>query len=754
MPVDRPTFSETWYRVADLYPRLRSTVQVHRQHFRGRMWHVLQDPSSNQFFRLNEPAYWFVGMLNGKRTIADIWRVCNEQLGDSAPTQGEVIQLLGQLYTSNLLQADLPPDAEGLLRRYQKRKGREVRGYLMNLLFARIPIFDPDRFLDLWVSVLGRLFTWYGFAVWLVLMSAGVYLLAPRIGLFMDRTQTILAPDKLPLLYLGFIVAKLFHEFGHAFACKTFGRRAGSGGEVHVMGIMLLVFMPMPYVDASSAWAFRRKWHRVIVGASGMLVEFAIAAIAVMVWTATEGAVGATARTVNAVAHNVIFVASVSTLLFNMNPLLRFDGYYILSDLIEIPNLASRGRQYIYYLVKRYAWSVRRAKSPAHTTGERWWFGFYGIASTIFRVYICIRILLFLGDRLPKELFVVAMAFAALSAVAWAAVPVGKFIHYLATSGELARVRPKAVGSTLAVVAAVVLGIGILRVPDRFYLEGVVEPVRLAIVHTKADGFLVGKPLETERAVGPSGPVLINDAGGGGKEELWARANPALAAGRQQMLAELGILRAQRSWALDEREDAEAQGLLEQIEAKGHQIRKIEQDLAALSLLAPIEGTWIAWDIEKRVGEYIPRGEAVGMIASLDEVIIRATAEQDTAGILIEAGRDSGDLPAEIRIRGRPDMMLSAVVRPGDISSAGQEQLPSAALGYTAGGPVQTDMGDRSGTKATRRFFEVRIHPPRDSEIPLRSGQRVVVRIETPAKPLIIQWWRKLRQLIQRRYGA
>ena len=753
MPVDRPTFSESWYRVADLCPRVRSTVQVHRQHFRGRMWHVLQDPSSNQFFRLNEPAYRFVGMLNGKRTIADIWRVCNEQLGDSAPTQGEVIQLLGQLYTSNLLQADLPPDAEGLFRRYQKRRGREVRGYLMNLLFARIPLLDPDRFLDLWVSVLGRLFSWFGFAMWLILISAGVYLIVPRFGVFLDRTQTILDPSKLPLLYVGFILAKLFHEFGHAFACKTFGRRAGSGGEVHVMGIMFLVFMPMPYVDASSAWAFRRKWDRVIVGAGGMLVEFAVAAIAVIVWAGTEGAVGGAARTVNALAHNVIFIASVSTLLFNINPLLRFDGYYILSDLTEIPNLAARSRRYISYLVKRYAWSVRRAQSPAHTAGERRWFAFYGIASTVFRVYICIRILLFLGDRLPRELFIVAMAFAALSAVAWAAVPVGKFIHYLATSGELARVRGRAVGSTLATVAAVVLAVGILRVPDRFYLEGVVEPVQLAIVHTKADGFLENY-LPTGRTVTPEAAVLINDAGGDQKEKLWARANPALAAKRQQVLTEQRILRAQRSWALDERRDAEAQGLLEQIEAKSEQIRRIEQELAALSLQAPIEGTWIAWDIEKRVGEYIPRGEPVGMIASLDDVIIRATAEQDTAGILIEAARNSGDLPAEIRIRGRPDMKLSAMVSRDDISSAGQEQLPSAALGYAAGGPVQTDLTDRSGTKAARRFFEVRIRPPRDSRIPLRSGQRVIVRIQTPAKPLIFQWWRTLLQIIQRRYGA
>jgi len=182
MPVDRPTFSESWYRVADLRPRLRSTVQTYRQHFRGQMWHVLQDPSSNQFFRLNGPAYTFVAMLDGRRRVADVWRTCNEQLGDSAPTQGEAIQLLGQLYTSNLLQSELPPDAEGLFRRYRKRVQREVRGYVSNLLFARIPLLDPDRFLERWVVLFGQVFTLPGLILWAVLIGSGLYSIVGRFG--------------------------------------------------------------------------------------------------------------------------------------------------------------------------------------------------------------------------------------------------------------------------------------------------------------------------------------------------------------------------------------------------------------------------------------------------------------------------------------------------------------------------------------------------------------------------------------------
>ena len=132
---------------------------------------MLRDPTNNQFFRVNEPAYHFLGLLDGERTVGDAWEVCMDHLGDDAPTQWEAIELLGQLYAGNLLSADLPPDAEGLFARYKKRRRREVGGYLMNLLFARIPIFDPDRILDRWVGVFGMAFTKGGFAVWLAIVT-------------------------------------------------------------------------------------------------------------------------------------------------------------------------------------------------------------------------------------------------------------------------------------------------------------------------------------------------------------------------------------------------------------------------------------------------------------------------------------------------------------------------------------------------------------------------------------------------------
>ena len=175
MAVERPTFHEAWYRVADLRPKLLSSVHVSRQHFRGQMWYVLENSCNNKFSRISDNAYNFMAMLDGKRTVDEVWQMCNEKLEDNAPTQPEVIQFLGQLYCSNLLYAEISPDTVSLFNRYQMRIKRQVQGYLTNLLFIRIPIFDPDCFLGRWVGIFGKAFSSVGLLLWTAVMMTGLY---------------------------------------------------------------------------------------------------------------------------------------------------------------------------------------------------------------------------------------------------------------------------------------------------------------------------------------------------------------------------------------------------------------------------------------------------------------------------------------------------------------------------------------------------------------------------------------------------
>jgi len=725
MTVSRPTFHESWYRVGRLRPRLLRSVRVYRQHFRGQMWYVLEDTTTNQFSRISREAYRFVAMLDGRRSVTDVWRLCNEQLGDNALTQPEVIQLLGRLYCANLLQAELAPDTESLFSRYRQRIRRQVQGHFMNLLFIRIPLLDPDHFLERWVGIFGRVFSRFGLVLWSVLLAAGFYFVVGNWGEFSRQSSDILAPDNLILLSVSFWFIKILHEFSHSFACRKFGQLSGHGGQVHTMGIMFLVFFPLPYMDASSAWAFRRKWHRVIVGAAGMMAELSIASVAAIVWANTS--VG----TVHIIAHNIIFIASVSTLLFNGNPLLRFDGYYILSDLIEIPNLATRSRGYLYYLVKKYCWGLKMVQNPAGSLGERLWFVFFCLGSTVYRVFICIRILFFLNDRLPEELFVVVPVLAFGAIITWVFVPLGKFVRFLATSGELLRNRRRALLSTLGAISLVLIATAVVRVRDYVRAEGIVEPVRSSFVHAGVDGF-VEDFLPSVTSVCPDEAFLIKAA------------NPELESEKKQLDAERRLFEARRRMASTS-EPAEAQILDEQIAALDEKIERVRSELSLLNLQPSICGVWVAPDIELTKGMYLRRGQRIGFVGSLDDVLIRVTVGQNDAILIDQAYK-----VVSIRVKGRPDMAFSG--RIDKILPAGQEFLPSAALGYAAGGSIATVARDRQGTRSAERFFEIKISPDANSPVRLLSGQRVAARFQMPRKPLAFQWWRSLRQLFQRRF--
>lgn len=726
MAIERPTFHEAWYRVANLRPRLLSSVNIYRQHFRGQMWYILENTSNNKFSRMSSDGYYFIAMLNGKRTVAEVWQTCNEQLGDRAPTQGEVIQLLGQLYCSNLLYADLAPDTASLFNRYKTRIKRQIQGFFSNLLFIRIPLLDPDQFLDRWITIIGKVFSPIGLLLWLTAVVTGMYFVIGNLRELIYQSSDVLAPGNLFLLYLSMVVIKVFHEFGHAFACKKFGLVNGSGGQVHVMGVMFLVFMPLPYLDASSAWAFRKKWHRAIVGMSGVMVELFAASIAVVIWANTS------TGTLHIIAYNIIFIASISTLLFNGNPLLRFDAYYVFSDLVEIPNLSQRSRNYIYFLVRKYCWKIRAAHNPAHTPGEKAWFILYGIASTAYRVFICIRILLFLNNRLPEELFILVPIFAVSAIIAWVLVPLGKFIRYLATNGELARTRARAVGSTAGVFVLLIICTGIFHFPDYCRVEGIVEPVDLAIVHTKSDGFITDFL--------PSGQTVTPDT-----NSLIKSVNFRLEAEKNGLQAELVALEAKHRIATT-REIAAAQILAEQIDALKEKIDRVDLEISSLHLQAPLSGTWVSPDIHKIKGVYLQRGQQIGFVANLDEVLIRATAGQALNAILVKEAHKQ----LEIRVKGRPDVMLTGQIE--KIFPAGQEVLPSEALGYAVGGSMPTMSQDPRGIKTAEKFFEIRIRPDPDPSIRLLTGQRIVARIKLRSKPLVFQWWLSLRQLFQRRF--
>lgn len=728
---ERPTYDDSWFRVAETRPRLRSTVQIVRQTYRGRIWYVLLDPGNNQHFRVDESGYRFLGMLDGKRTVQSVWDAVGEQLGDEAPTQGEALRLLGSLHTSNLLDSELPPDAQRLFDRQKKRVRKEVGGYLKNIMFLRVPIWDPDRFLDRWSPAVGWVFGPVGILLWIGLICLGVWSVLGQADALWAQGVNVLSPANLPWLYASFVGIKAWHELGHAFACKRFGRRRHGHGEVHTLGIMLMVLTPVPYVDASSAWALPSKWQRAFVGAAGMYAELAVAAVAAVVWS--QSAEGTLAH---GLAYNLMFIAGVSTILFNANPLIKFDGYYILSDLIEMPNLNQRSTRFLTYLVRRFVYGVRLIQNPAHTFGECVMFLVYGLAALAYRIFLGIVIVLFVADKL----FFIGALMAIMAGVGYLVIPTIKLLHYVTASAEPARVRGRTILATTGMLVIPLALLAFVPWPDRPRAMGVLESRQHEVIYAATDGFLVEiAPTATEVKTG---------------QVLYRAESPRLEARVRELEAQLRALRLRYQQAVNG-EPIEQQVLVHQIAATEGILQRAQQDLASLVFRAPFDGTWSGRLDDDLSGHYLNRGDAVGVLRSQGDPVVRVAADQFDGPRLSLANHR-----VEFRMNGQPDAHFYGNI--AEVVPAGQHRLPSPALGQPTGGPIAVDPTDEEGRRAAEPFFAFTIEPPDQPEDADQSWttppygfsdeQRVTVRFELPARPLLSQWTRRVRQTLQQRF--
>src|SRR5258705_3648387 len=267
-------FSPSWYRVAALKPRLRGHVEIHRHSYRDAIWFVLQEHVSGRSHRLTPAAYAFMGLMDGKRCVQNLWDLCNEHSGTDAPTHDDVVRLLGQLHAADSLIGDVPPDTRELFRRFQRQRRQTWRQRLWTPLAIRVPLFDPDRFLERTAFLVRPLFGWLGALIWLSVVSAGLVLAGLNWSALSENVvDRALPPPNLLLLWFFYPLLKAVHELGDAYATKIYG------GEVHEIGGMFLVFVPVAHVDASAASSFSHKHQRIVVGAIGIGVEMLLAAV-------------------------------------------------------------------------------------------------------------------------------------------------------------------------------------------------------------------------------------------------------------------------------------------------------------------------------------------------------------------------------------------------------------------------------------------------------------------------------------------
>ena len=531
-------------------------------------------------------------------------------------------------------------------------------------------------------------------------------------------------PENIFLLWMTFVAIKFIHECGHAFSCRRFG------GEVHEMGIMFLVFVPTPYVDASSAWAFPNKWKRMFVGMGGMIIELFVAALCAFVWLNTNRD-----TLVNHLAYNAMLIASVTTVVFNANPLLRYDGYYILSDWLEIPNLQNKSREYILGLIKRHIFRIK-SQQPLPPPVQRAWLFFYGIASSCYRIFVGLAIILMVMFQIP----VIGVLMAIGGVVTWACVPTFKLFKYLTVEPELHRKRGRAWAFTGAVVALAVVLIGIIQFPLRVRAEGIVEPTDKAVLYARQAGLVVEVP-ETVR----NGKRLHKG------DTILVCSDPELQSRLEELKNRLAAARLREQDANSSDSQAQAKVAQLTVQSTLKELRDTQRRVDELTIRAPIDGYLVAPDIDQMPGRFFQVGEEICTVQETDQLRVRGTVSQEDSQLLplsVDYKTDPKVKPAEIRMVSNIGTVLlanSLTVIPG-----AQTQIPHPALTNQGGGDVTPDPKDQTGTKAASPEFELRVYMdnPGNEYVP---GQCAYVRMTIRKEPLMKQWIRDVYQLIQAR---
>jgi putative peptide zinc metalloprotease protein len=657
-------------------------------------------------------------MMDGRRTVQQIWDQARQRLAEEAPTQDEVIRLLTQLHSTDALRGDVPPDSQEMERRFDKQRRMKLMQNLRSPLFMRFPLLDPERFLERFKTLARPMFGWSGLILWLIAVAGAVFQVSlhwPELtGNILDR---VLAPANLVILWLTFPILKALHEFGHAFAVKV------RGGEVHEMGIMLLVFTPIPYVDASAASAFRKKRERMLVGLAGLMVELFLAALAVFVW------VNAQPGPVRAVAFNVMFIAGVSSVLFNGNPLLRYDAYYVLTDLVEVPNLGSRGIQYVSYLFQRYLLRMKDIDPPESTPGERFWFLVYTPAAFAYRVLIYGGIVLFVASKF----FFIGVLFAIWALINMVFVPLGKIIAFLAASPKLYRKRAQAIAVSVVLFAALIGAVAVVPVPLGTISEGVLWVPEDAFVRAGTNGFV------DEVRVAPGAIVKKGDP-------LLVCADPLLPAQIQILNAQLGELRARYDTEMVNDRVA-ANITRDEIAHTSAKLDDARQRMEDLTIRAGAGGTFAISDPEDFPGRFLKRGELVGYVIPAKISSVRAVVSQGDVDMV-----RNRTLHVQVRLAEELKQNLSAVLR-REVPAA-TEQLPSKTLSMEGGGKIAVDPRQLFNLKAFQKIFLFDValtdEAPEDSYI----GGRVYVRFDHGKEPLVWRWYRTLRQLFLKRFNV
>jgi putative peptide zinc metalloprotease protein len=719
--------------------RLRRDLVFVRQTWQGRDYWIVKDPLALRFYRFEDEEFALLRMLDGQHSADEIRRQFAERFAPQRITHRELFQFIGSLYRSSLLISDAPRQAVPLQQRARENRRREWTSKLSNVLAVRLQGFDPDGLL----RVLNRYFGWIFSRPMVVIMGlfviSAVALVLTHFEQFQHKLpgyQEFFIGNNWLALAVVLAATKVLHELGHGVACKRFG------SQCHSMGIMFLVLMPCLYCDVSDSWTLKSKWRRAAIAAAGMYVEFILASVCAFLWWFSEPG------WVNMLALNVVVVCSISTLLFNANPLLKFDGYYILADLIEVPNLRTKASRVLRRFSCQWMLGIEPQPDPFMPPRHRWLFGLYSILAFAYRWFITLSIFWFLYNLLePWGLKIIGQAIALMALWGLAGLPLWQLFRFLSVPGRISTVQPFRFGITAVFAVLVLAGVMWIPVPHDVTCSFIVQHADAATVYVEMPG-----KLRTIR----TGPAEHVQSG----QDLLVLENPGLLEAITRLEGEEEIARqkyysAKQQSHYDEAAQAGLDALLASWQAISRQLEQRRHDVARLQVQSPIDGkvisaswvsepetddgqlaTWYGHPLEVRnCGAWLEEGTVVCQIAPA-EAPLQAILAIDQADIEFVA---SGNR-VRLWFRQQPNRLHESRI---DLISPVAMEIVPRALSQDSGGDLATVPGPDGKPVPRSTTYQVRVNLDESAGM-IANGSTGIARIRTGNQTVGSRLWRFL----------
>jgi putative peptide zinc metalloprotease protein len=695
--MDNTVFHDSWHELASRRFLLPPYLQSFTRYWHQELWYLLVDPYTGNSWRVSSAAWLFLQRFDGRMTLEEVWQKSLTEDAENTPGQVEVVGLLAQLSREGMLSGSGARNVESFFATQSKSEKKTKWSRFFNFLFLPIPLWDPDYFLRR-LSLLSRLiFSLSGFLLWLTVILAGLLAVFSRYDDLFRSFEGFLSVENLIWLYVCWAVIKFVHEMSHALCCRHFG------GEVHTMGIMLLVFVPIPYMDASSAWQIRERGKRALIGAAGMLAEFFMAALAALLWAFTD------AGAVHNIAFNIMFIASVSTLVFNINPLLRLDGYYILSDLTDVPNLHQSAFRCLKKLFSRFILGVDCSLSE-FSRRELCLLPIFAISSGIYRFMVFSLILFVLSDKFLG----LGLVLAALALIFWLFPLLYKVISFFAFDSFTARRRLRSLSVFFLVSGMLFALLFHLPFPAGFSAQGQVKGADENAILTESSGFVQKIHVQSGDFV-RQGDIILS------------LQNADLLFEAQLLTAEIREQELRLSMLVTENQGFRP-GLKTGLSALKERRLELKKQLSALQLRANQDGIIFFPDSRKISGGWLPKGTAVARIFRAQEYEFQAVVPQEEmAGLL---GQENPQLL--VRLHGNAEKTFPAVMK-------------SFQPGNSAKSPEE-------GSNTLEPYFLVNATIKNSPAQLLKHNQRGIIRFRYPPSPIGYSLIRQLKQLLQRRY--